>query len=85
MNLEQGVIVAVLAHAGATIWWASKTSTMLANVVSELKVMNDKMSKEDGKLEARIDGAFKRIDEDRHRIVALEFAAGKFDKKREEF
>lgn len=72
MNLEQGVIVAVLAHAGATIWWASKTNTMLGNVIMQLESMNAKMDREDGKLETKIDGAFKRIDETKDRVSKLE-------------
>lgn len=76
MNIEQGVILAVLTHAGATIWWASKTSAMLSNVISELKSLNTKMDKEDGKLDLKIEAAHRRIDEERDRITRLEISKG---------
>lgn len=72
MNIEQGVIMAVLAHAAATVWWASKTNTILGVIKDKLTEMTERFAKEDGKLEIKIDGAFKRVDELRDRVTRLE-------------
>ncbi len=52
------LIVAILAHAGATIWWASKVSSTLGNILSALVRIDVEFEKRDlqiSKLWERVD------------------------------
>lgn len=64
MNIEQGVIVAVLTHAAATIWWSSRINTTMGFVKDEIVRLNRELEKRDKTFES----IWKRIDELREAI-----------------
>lgn len=52
MNLENiltliGVVLAILAHAFATVWWASKVSNTLSNILLALVKIDSEFEKRD--------------------------------------
>ncbi len=59
-----GLIGAVLAHAGTTIWWAAKVTTKM----DLLTVSLDRIDKELEKRDIQISALWKRIDEVRDLI-----------------
>lgn len=59
-----GIIITILVHAGAWIWFSS----MLATKVDNLVIAMGKIDKELEKRDLRIDKAFDRIDEVRKMI-----------------
>lgn len=64
MNVEQGVIVAILTHAAATIWWSSRINTTMAFVKEEIMRLNMELEKRDEMFKT----IWKRIDELRDHI-----------------
>lgn len=78
MNIDSIITLCIfmIVHLCGTIWWMSKINTtlgFLANQVADIVktiatheatyAKRDDMCRELGRLEIRIDGAFKRIDE----------------------
>ena len=64
MNIEQGVIVAILTHAAATIWWSSRINTTMGFVKDEMIRLNRELEKRDEVFKT----VWKRIDELREEI-----------------
>ena len=62
-----GIIVAILSHAGTTIWWASKVSTNLLNIDRSLNRMDLELEKRD----VQIARMWERIDEVRDMIPKI--------------
>jgi len=58
------VIIAILSHAGATIWWASKVAARLDNLYTGLMRMDKELEKRD----TQISAIWKRLDEVRDLI-----------------
>jgi len=58
------VIVAILGHAGATVWWASKVAARLDNLYVGLMRMDRELEKRD----TQISAIWKRLDEVRDMI-----------------
>lgn len=55
MNFENvltllGVIIAILVHAFATVWWASKVSTTLGNILLALVKIDTEFEKRDAQI-----------------------------------
>jgi hypothetical protein len=59
VDLNAGVIIAILTHAAATIWWASKTNTTMGFILLELKRIADKFVEHDKELRA----LWRKVDE----------------------
>ena len=55
---QSAVIIAVLVHAAATIWWASKTNTLIQVIVEDLNQIRRDLEKRDAQAEA----IWKKID-----------------------
>lgn len=64
MNIEQGVIVAILAHAAATVWWSSRINTTMGFVKDEIVRLNKELEKRDEVFKA----VWRRIDELREKV-----------------
>ena len=62
------VIVAILGHAGASIWWAAKMTSEMSNI----HVCLDKIDAELAKRDHKMDAAFIKIDGHEHRITVME-------------
>ena len=63
-----GVIFAILAHAGFTVWWA-------ANITNEMKNLSASLIRLDKELEKRdvqISAVWKRVDVFNERLIKLE-------------
>ncbi len=62
MSLDQGVIVAILTHATATIWWASKVHTTLSFISKDLTRISAEIGSRDQAFQTQIQGMWKRVD-----------------------
>ena len=71
MNIDQGVIVAVLAHAAATIWWASKMNTTMGFIRIELEEMNKEGMKKHEQNQIELKAIWRRVDEMKSEIVNI--------------
>ena len=60
-----GLIIAILLHAFATIWWASKITNQITTLNSSL----DRIDKELAKRDIQISALWKRLDEVRDLIT----------------
>ena len=63
-----GVIIAILAHAGFTVWWASKITNEMKNLGSSLLRIDKELEKRDSQIAA----AFKKIDSLHERMTRVE-------------
>ena len=63
-----GVIVAVIVHAGATIWWASKMTNEMAHVHTCLENINEGIKERDKSIAA----LWKKSDEINGRLIKVE-------------
>lgn len=55
---ETAFIIAILTHAAATIWWASKTNTTMSFIRDELIKIRDELKERD----SQISGIWRKID-----------------------
>lgn len=62
------VIVAILGHAGFTIWHASRINTTVQSVGVSLERINDELKKRDDQISAM----WKKIDSNVERIIKIE-------------
>lgn len=69
-----GVIVAILVHAGASIWWASKITAQIGNLNDNLLRMDKELAKRDDQISA----AWKKIDDINNRITVIETRYGDY-------
>ena len=63
-----GVIVAILVHAAASIWWASK----ITNQIYNLNISFSRLDKELEKRDVQIAAAWKKIDGLGERVTRIE-------------
>jgi len=68
MNLDQGVVLAILTHAAATIWWASKMNTTLSFILKDMKRVSDEVLTRHTETQAQLKAIWTRVDEMREEI-----------------
>lgn len=71
--LTGGVILSILVHAGATIWWASKVTSELGHIAEDLARVTREFDKRDVEMRAM----WKRVDELRMEVSQLRGAYNK--------
>lgn len=62
------VIVTILSHAAASIWWASKVNNTLSNIADSLGRLDKELEKRD----ARITAIGSKLDDLKDRVIILE-------------
>ena len=62
------LIMAVLAHAAASIWWASKITTVIEGISNTLT----RFEKEFEKREKAMEAVWRKVDEVKDRVTTLE-------------
>lgn len=62
------IVIAILTHAVASIWWASKMTTTLSNINSTILRLDKELEKRDASINA-IGG---KLDNLRERVIILE-------------
>lgn len=62
------VVLAILTHAGASIWWASKMTNTLANINATISRLDKELEKRDMSIKA----IGEKMDNIRERVIVLE-------------
>ena len=68
MQVEQGIIFAVLVHAASTIWWASKMNTTANFMRNDMNRIAGELRDWKNSFEVQIQAMWRRIDELKDRL-----------------
>jgi len=63
-----GIVIAILAHAAASVWWASKMDSTLKSVADSLTRIDKELEKRDVAIKAIGD----KLDNIKERVIILE-------------
>ena len=69
------VILAVLTHGAATIWWGSKINATIGFIGVQIADIRKQIDQDGGKIEKEIDALWRETDKTRHDVDNLKFIA----------